>query len=332
MAVGEAEARKLLASAGRVEILSHVDLDGLASSAVVARWASSRGIEHQQHVAGARGLYAMARKLLQQLAGSSRGVLVIADLGPKDLATAEALVSYAERVGGIVWVDHHEWPSEALEALSRHSSVAVVHDRSRCSAEIMCSVVGCWDDSHSKVLVELARADDSCSSDPYGLAEKWRLVLRYLDWEGLRRAARDLAEGNLWPDWADNLYKQRSAEYYEQLRSTLTTIHEANGVRVAAVVPPPSASACDLQRFGLVPGPSEADVVVIVYPKGLSIKTWGKLRANCIAEKLGGGGHANVAGAPRPSQTMGPAQIARMVAKLAAACKGEVAGSHTREH
>jgi hypothetical protein len=171
------------------------------------------------------------------------------------------------------------------------------------------------------MLVEVARADDSCSDDPHGLADRWRLVLRRGGWDGIRQAAKSLAEGDVWPEWAKRIYEENAPKYYEAIRAeTKTSIYNFEGLRVAVVTPPPDASGCDVQRFGPKIGPKDADIVVILYPKGMSIRTWGKLNASCIASKLGGGGHSHIAGAPRPSTSMGTAQIARLVAKAAIEC------------
>ncbi|KSW10696.1 hypothetical protein CF15_07870 [Pyrodictium occultum] len=317
---GLEEAWRLLDSARRVHVVSHIDLDGLAAAALLLRWARRRGLEAVHSVAGARGLYRVLRRGLQEAAGRPGTLVVVADLSPRSRSEAEAVAALLRWGQRLAWIDHHEWPPGAREALERAGAV-VVHDRSHVTAEIACCVARCGGEDLE--LVEIARADDSCSEDPRGLAERWRLVLRHLDWEGLRRAAEALAEGDLWPDWARRIYEAEAPRYYEEIRrSTRVDRYEISGVRVAVVTPPPRASGCDVQRLGLVPGPGEVDVAVILYPRGLSIRTWGKLRADCIASRLGGGGHSHVAGAPRPSTSMGPAQVARMVANAAAGCRG----------
>lgn len=315
------KATELLEAARRLHAVSHVDLDGLVSAALLLRWARRRGIEAKHDVAGVRGLYRMLRRALQEAAGRPGTVVVVVDLSPGSRADAEAVAGLLRWGQRLVWIDHHEWPEGAREALERAGAI-VVHDRSRVTAEMACAVARCT--SEDRTLVEIARADDSCSEDHLGLADKWRLVLRHLDWEGLRRAAGALAEGSLWPDWAREIYEREAPSYYQEIREkTSVNSYEFNGIRVVVVTPPPRASGCDVQRLGLVPGPGEADVAVILYPRGISIRTWGQLRADCIASRLGGGGHSHVAGAPRPSTTMGPAQIARMVANAVEGCRAE---------
>ncbi|ABM80551.1 DHH family phosphoesterase [Hyperthermus butylicus] len=315
-----APAVEALAGARRIHVVSHVDLDGLVAAALLARWARRRGVEVVHDVTGARGLYRMLRRALQLAAGRPGTVVVAADLAPRSLSEAEALAAALNPRTTLLWLDHHEWPSGAHESLEKAGAI-IVHDRSKTTAEIACSLLSCWGDGYEKMIVEIARADDGCSDDPYGLADKWRLVLRHIGWDGLRRAAESLASGEAWPGWAREVYEREAPSYYQEIREkTSVERYSFEDVRVAVVTPPPRASGCDVQRFGPSLGPGDADVVVILYPRGMSIRTWGRLNANCIASKLGGGGHSHVAGAPRPSQSMSSAQIARMVARAALDC------------
>jgi len=312
-------ARELLERTRRLVVVHHVDLDGAAAAAVLARAVAKRGGVAVFRSTGVRGVRRTLLRELRAAAGSGATVAAV-DLGPGSLGDAEAIASGLRFGQRLAWLDHHEWPRGAREALERAGAVVVL-DRARVTAEIACRAVGCWDDEVSKTIVEAARADDSCSEDPLGLAERWRLVLRVAGPRTAEKAAESLARGELWPGWARELYERHAAAYYRELREqTRVSLYSWEGVRVAVAVPPARASGCDLERAGILPGPKDADVVVVAYPRGLSIRTWGQLRADCIASRLGGGGHHNAAGAPRPSTTMGPAQIARMVARAAAAC------------
>ena len=301
----------------RLAVVHHVDLDGAAAAAVLARSSAGAAVFRATGVRGVR------RAVLRELraAAGSGATVAVADLGPGGLGDAEAIASGLRFGQRLVWLDHHEWPRGALEALAGAGAVVVV-DRSRVTAEVACRAVGCWDDEVSRSIVEIARADDSCGEDPLGLAEKWRLVLRVSGPRAAERAAASLAGGDLWPSWAREVYEHYAEPYRRELREqTRLYRYQFEGLRVAVAVPPARVSGCDLERAGLLPGGGEADVVVVLYPRGISIRTWGGLRADCIASRLGGGGHHNAAGAPRPSTTMGPAQVARMVARAAAACR-----------
>ena len=318
-------AGEVLGKARRLVVVHHVDLDGAAAAAVLARRVRESGGSVRFRSTGVRGVRRSVVRELRAAAGSG-AVVAVADLGPGGRGDAEAVASGLRFGQRLVWLDHHEWPPGAREALEKAGAVVVL-DRSRVTAEIACRAVECWKDEVSKSIVEIARADDSCSEDPLGLAEKWRLVLRVLGPRAAERAAEALAGGDLWPQWAREAYEKHAAGYYRELRENtrLYTV-DWEGVRVGVVVPAARVSGCDLERAGLLPGPGEVDVAVVVYPRGLSIRTWGRLRADCIASRLGGGGHHNAAGAPRPSTSMGPAQIGRMVARAARACMEEATG------
>ncbi|NOZ88296.1 MAG: hypothetical protein GXO15_00020 [Crenarchaeota archaeon] len=195
----------------------------------------------------------------------------------------------------------------------------LVLDRSRVSAEIAYRVAGLDADEKARLIMEAARADDSCSEDSLGLAPRWRLVLRVLGPREAVRVVDALASGVLWPDWAERIYRENVNRYYDEIRRRTSILtYEFDGVRVAVLIPPPRASACDVET--VVEPPGGVDLVVVLYPRGISIRSLGRIRADCVARKLGGGGHPKAAGAPRPSTTMGAGQVARMVARAAEGC------------
>ncbi len=310
-----------LAAADRVHVVAHADVDGLAAAAILVRWARSEGKEASWDVVGVRGLYrVLVARMREALGAPARTAVVVADVAPR---AGDAYV-YASLVRpgrvDLVWVDHHEWPEAARRALSSAGALLVL-DAGDVAAALACRLVGCWGDPASARLVELARHDDGCRRDPEGLAERWRVVLRSLPPDALGRVVGDLARGDLWPRWADELYRGRREAYEREVASTRVEVYEHEGVRVAVATPPPSVSPCDLDLAGVLPGPGEADVVVVLYPRSVSIRTWGDVSADCVARRMGGGGHRGAAGAPR-DPGLGPAQVARMVARLAAECRG----------
>ena len=314
---GYSGARSVLEGARRVRVVSHHDLDGVASAALLVRWARSRGVEARYRLVSVSVAY---KTLLGEVraAASDSSVVVAADISPRGRGDAEALASALRWGQRLVWLDHHVWDPATVRVLEDAGAVIVV-DRSKVTAEIACRVIGCQDDVFAKTIMEAARADDSCTSDHLGLAPKWRLVLRILGPREARRAVEALARGELWPGWADELYRMHAPGYYDEIRSkTTVNTYTFNGVRVVVVTPPPTANACDVET--ILGRPENADVMVLLYPKGISIRSLGPYRADCIAARLGGGGHPRAAGAKRPSTTMGPAQIARIIANAAKEC------------
>ena len=309
-----------LSSVDSVHVIAHSDMDGIASAAIIARWASARGLKTSWDVVGVRGLYkVLVSRMREAVSQPYRVAFVVVDMAPRHSdAYVYASLLRSENVQ-LVWVDHHEWPLEVKSYLERAGAKVYV-ERDDVTAANVCRLLSCHDDPVMARLVELARYDDSCQPDPEGLVERWRIVLRSLRPSDAAAAVADLSRGEFWPSWAEERYRDVEPSYREQLSSTHVSLHEYEGVRVLVAVPPPMVSACDLELSGLVRVGRGVDVAVIVYPKSISIRTTGGYDANCIARALGGGGHRRAAGAPRPSMSMGPAQIARMVAREARSC------------
>ena len=306
----------MLRSARRLRVVSHLDLDGVGAAAILARSARLRGGRASISVTGARGVYKAVLRELRHAAAEG-GLVVAADVSPGGRGAAAAVASGMRYGQRLLWLDHHVWEPGVVEELERAGALVLI-DRSRVTAEIAYLVSGLEGDETAKTIVEVARADDSCTEDPLGLAPKWRLVLRVLGPREAARAAEALARGDLWPDWADKLYREHSQRYYDEIRRlTSVNTYEFEGLRIAVLTPPPRANACDVET---IVEPPDADLLLVLYPRGISIRSLGRLRADCIAKKLGGGGHPKAAGAPRPSTTMGAAQVARMVARAAEGC------------
>ncbi len=245
------------------------------------------------------------------------GVAMV-DLAIQSLSDA---ILYARYLRGMpaAWFDHHPWPEGAAEKLLE-AGVEVYHYRDMVSAELVARALG-LSDEYSIKLVETAKADDTC--EPGGsIADKWRIVLRSL--RDPSKAVKELAEGVLWPEWAEKLYSETAPKYLDEARRSASRmkIYEYGGRRIAVVLMEPGVDVCTVQKVLWSSGwdPENVDVEVYVYPRALSLRSM-HVDVSCIARKLGGGGHKRAAGAPRPSQTMGEAQIARLVANLVEGCE-----------
>ena len=320
-------ARERLKSASRLVIVAHSDLDGIASAAVLRGWflglGGLRSVE--VHVTGVRGLYRSLRRFAREAVGKPGSVITVLDMAPGSRGDAVAIASFfRNRRVGLVWIDHHEWVEGAREELERVDAIVVV-DRSVPTSTLVCRVVECGERGQLAAIARLGTLDDACVDDE--LVSRWRIVLRYIDFSQMARAIEELSRGNLWPQWVEDYYSSVVEEYRNMLHQAAKSKHvfSFNGIRVAVVIPPPRVSACDLELAGIAK-PEDVDIVVIVYPKGISLRTRETLDAACIARKLGGGGHARAAGAPRTFSSMGAGQIARQIAALASEC---VRGSKT---
>ncbi|AEM37912.1 hypothetical protein Pyrfu_0040 [Pyrolobus fumarii 1A] len=313
--------RTSLEKVRRLYIVFHGDLDGVVGAALLARWASDRGARWEAHHSTVRGLPRVLRNVVNK-AKSMLGKpgIALVDLAVQSMGDA---IIYANLLKGMpsAWFDHHPWPSGAAERLL-NVGVEVYHLRDYVSAELVARTLG-LNDEYSAKLVRIARADDTCEPGE-SEADKWRIVLRAL--RDPVKAVEAFARGDLWPDWAQQLYEEHVERYMSEAERVAARlrVYEYNGVKVAVIPMEPGVDVCTIQKLLWSRGwnPENIDVEVYVYPRAISLRSV-KLDVSCIAKALGGGGHKRAAGAPRPSQLMGEAQIARLVASQVEKCLGE---------
>ena len=307
-----------LAGARLLVIVFHGDLDGVVGAALLARWASSRGVGARLIHSTVRGLRRRLRDAVYAARQGSPGGVAVVDIAVQGVADA---IVYSQLLRGVpaAWFDHHPWPEGAEDRL-RAAGVEVHHRRDRVSAQLVAEALG-LSDEYSKRLVEMALADDTCRPG-VGDADRWRIVLRFLDEGGLVRAAEALARGETWPSWADEILREKGRAYLERAEAVADRlrVHEVDGVRVATILMEPDVDVCTVQKILWRRGwrSDEVDVEVYIYPRAVSIRTT-RLDASCIARRLGGGGHRYAAGAPL-RLSYGEAQIARQVAYYAKMC------------
>ena len=308
--VGEA-VRRLVEESPNLTIFFHVDLDGVCSAAIAYRRARRRP---RLAPTTARGIYRGIRRLL----GPGSAGLVL-DLSLKSLSEALGVSSAVKGRGvRLAWIDHHQWPGKALEEL-RRAGILLYLDTGAPTATLTCRVLGC--DETEKRIAMIGAYDDMCHPDPEGLVRKWRLVLRYTGFEGMKRAVESLAAGTLWPEWAEEVYREKEAEYKELLSRISINKYSFEQVTVAVVTAPPRLTICDMELWGRLP--RDTDITLILYPRAVSIRANNpSIDAACIARRLGGGGHRSAAGAPRLT-TQSPPVIARTIARLASYCMKE---------
>ena len=306
----------ILERARFITIVFHGDLDGVAGAALLARWASSRGARYRLVHSTVRGLRRILRDVVNSLRSMGGGGVALVDLSLQGVSDA---ILYAQYLRGLpaAWFDHHPWPEEAEEKL-RNAGVELHRRRDRVSAELVADALGLRDE-YSKRLVEAARADDTCEPR-VSIADKWRIVLRYLD--NPVKAAEALASGELWPDWAEKLFREKGVEYLRMAESVADRlrVYEFEGVRIAVVVMEPGVDVCTVQKVLWRRGWSseKVDVELYIYPRAVSIRS-SRIDASCIARRLGGGGHRRAAGAPL-RYSYGEASLARQVAMYAKLC------------
>ncbi|RUM46956.1 MAG: hypothetical protein DSY37_03995 [Hyperthermus sp.] len=290
-----------------VKIVTHTDLDGVASAAIYARLLGTPpGRDAEIYMVEPYRLH----KVLEDIAkngGAER--IAIMDLGPnRDTLgyTINAVKMLIELGARVEWYDHHRWDEAWIEEL-RGAGARVYVDTSTCAAGVVAYYasreLGRELDEFSKTLAsstcaaDLWRWDDSMAPRLYRVAERYR-GKRGDAWR--RMMIEGFFEGRLWwPELDEALEEYLRMEFdgfsYAERNSL---VRDYDGCRVVFALKkpgPPSPSIVGnslLYRFN-------ADIAVIVRRRGrgLSLRSI-RVDVRRIAYVLGGGGHPRAAGAP----------------------------------
>ena len=289
---------------GRLVVVTHTDLDGVASAAVYLRIAGAEpGVD-------ADVVMTEPYRLHRVLANLGEAVRVaVMDLGPNASTFDETLRAVRGLVAsGTVfeWYDHHRWDEEWIARL-REAGANVFVDTSTCAAGVVAryasKVYEVEVDEFVERLVSATCAADLWRWDDPLAARLYRVVDRYKGARGdewKRKLIRGFYEGSLWwPDLDEALEEYLRLEF-TGFRKALenTMIRETAGCRIVYVLKPrgpPNASILGnslLSRYN-------ADVAVIVRKRGRGMSLRSRsVNVRELAYALGGGGHPRAAGAP----------------------------------
>src|SRR5688572_5793128 len=124
----------------KVMIFSHEsDLDGLYSAAIgLLRYPQAMtvflgyGLENFQKLGNF--IYSASQH------SPERGMIIIADLGLNDdlIETCKKIFADAARNGWkLMWVDHHPWSQQAIEAMKPFAEVVLDSSGAKCAADLM---------------------------------------------------------------------------------------------------------------------------------------------------------------------------------------------------
>ncbi len=277
-------------------IVSHWDIDGIASAAILAH---QYGIPIDNiKLSSTSKIFDYYKKLVKNKVNH----IFITDLNPsapvvKNITDKKIQKKYKT---GITWIDHHEWQPELIKLLSSNSHIKLyVEPEATCTAKIIIEqvLVGEKIPDQHLLLAEMAEDDDTFSNK-LDLTRKWRLLLRWGDWKLRYRTLESWIEGIIWPPWAEIEYEEAYKEYEKLMERTYTTM-EMRKIDDAVVVfayPHQKLHPGDLQSYIEERTGSIADVYVFIYDKGVSLRSK-SVDVSKIAQMLGGGGHRRAAGA-----------------------------------
>ncbi|WP_460123227.1 DHH family phosphoesterase [Stetteria hydrogenophila] len=287
---------------GHTFVVTHTDLDGVASAAVYLRIA---GLEPDE----ATVVFAEPYNLHEAVGGYAEymekgDVLAVMDLGV-NRSVLDSLVSTVQDLLGrgveVEWYDHHVWGPEAERFKSM--GVKLFVDRSTCATGVVAkyapTVKGVEADGYIRELVAAVCAADLWRWDHHLAPKLFRILGRRGEDEWRSRLLEKLYSGTLWDEEMQQKledYVNRELKGFSKILSTAKVKVGRSGCRVVVARKdegPPSNSIVGstlLYRF-------QADIAVIARPNGAISLRSRRVNVERIASMLGGGGHPRAAGA-----------------------------------
>jgi len=277
-------------------IVTHTDLDGVASAALILKYLRVRGVDDSNISI----VLTQPHNLHKVLSKLSCDELFISDLGINH-RTYELLLNEVRRLRSedtkIYWFDHHVWQGSWVNELV-NLGVNLYLNPNTCSAGVVVSSLRLLD-SESQLL-----ANATCSVDLWVFnnylgnylsryvvckgGNKWRkyLISKLSGFKGgldseILKCVEDVVDRDL-------------RTYSEVLKKVLLSV--IDGVKVAFVVKEwEESSTSYIAHF--IMSRVNADVVIVCKEGSLSIRS-NELNIRELAVRLGGGGHPKAAGAP----------------------------------
>ena len=252
-------------------VVSHSDVDGVVSAALIHR------ISKDVKVIGCylSSIRALTRSLnlaVNNVLVNGASHLIISDLNIASNNQLQVVKSILSKLTGIgvevYWFDHHRWFEKYIKELEE-IGVYMHIDENLVAAEIIAKYFNI-NDPYSLKLVELAVDDDRfINENP--LSTKWRRVLRWYDWSFRRKAVKALAEGDIWPKWADEAYKAIEEQYNNMLKKIVEELKvvNINEYRTAIIFNVPGKIHPGDIHLELLSRGLEADIYILVYSLSL---------------------------------------------------------------
>jgi oligoribonuclease NrnB/cAMP/cGMP phosphodiesterase (DHH superfamily) len=317
----------------KVIIFSHEsDLDGLYSAAIgLMRYPQAMtvflGYGAENFSKLGNFIYSASR-----YSSSECGQIVIADLGLNDDLIETCTKTFSDAVPKgwkIMWVDHHPWSQQAIEAVKPFVEIVLDASGRKCAAELMYETLLPGNTLAAK-LASMAHTMDFFTRDQY-LTPISELIRYYQTFPDFYHRLSNLAEksvrGILW-----DINMQTDYNNYVSLRDEAKAqafaslqIRQADRLKVAYVQSSPylQSSLFSEEVFAN----TNADLVMFYSTKGkVSIRrNNGLVSCRNIAAKLPeGGGHDYAAGATFKSN---PSDTAAVILELQSAVAKALAGT-----
>lgn len=275
-------------------VITHTDLDGIASAVLVVKYLRSRGVGDVKTVlTQPHNLHLILRRL-------KCGEVYLCDLGINH-TTYNSILSEVRRLRdegtSIYWFDHHIWQSDWIDRLLE-LGVKLYVDVSTCSAGVVANALKLLDGNSLKLVSATCSNDLWIFNDYLGnflsryvvcrSGSKWRkhLINSLSTFDGslsdeIVRCAEDIMDRDL-------------RVFNSVIKKSV--IFDVKGVKIALVMKEWEESSTSYIAHFLM-SRVNADIVVVYKEGSLSIRS-NDFNVRELAVRLGGGGHSKAAGAP----------------------------------
>lgn len=289
-------------SVKKVYVISHWDLDGLSSAALICRaYGEDKCRVRLSSVTAI--LLNLKHFIAKESVKRAYTDLYLLDLNPQQ-DSADLVLRVIQDIKAlgirIHWYDHHEWGDEFKKRVCE-LGVDVVNNTSSVTAEIAMEKLN-LSDEYSVKLTDLA-IDDDRFINRYELTTYWRRILKWFNWSVRYRALESFKAGNLWPKWAQELYSEMKCEYEKLLEEAyyltiVVKVSDEVSIAISNNVDK-RIHAGDVQAYLINKG-VVADAYVVIYPSSISLRS-NTIDVSIVAKELGGGGHRGASGIPIPA-------------------------------
>jgi oligoribonuclease NrnB/cAMP/cGMP phosphodiesterase (DHH superfamily) len=310
----------------KVIIFSHEsDLDGLYSAAIgLMRYPQAMTVFLGYGAENFSKLSSFIYSATRYSSPSDPGQIVIADLGLNDELIETCRKTFSEAVlkgWKIMWVDHHPWSPQAIEAVKPFVEVVLDVSGRKCAAELMYETL-LPDNTLAAKLASMAHTMDFFTKDQYltPISELIRYYQTFPDfYYRLSELAVKSAKGILWDVEMQNDYNdyvllrdEAKAQVFASMK-----IRDAGRFKVAYAQSSPylQSSLFSEEVFAK----TNTDVLMLYSTKGKVSIRRNNAAVSCrsIAANLSeGGGHDYAAGATFKSD---PSDTAAVISELQAA-------------
>jgi len=275
-------------------VVTHTDLDGVASAALIIKYLSNRGVGDVKTVlTQPHSLHLILKRL-------KCDEVYLCDLGINH-TTYDSILSEVRRLRGegasIYWFDHHVWQSAWIDQLLE-LGVNLYVDVSTCSAGVVANALKLLDENSLKLVSATCSNDLWVFNDYLGNFLSRYVVCRSGNkWRRYLISSLSAFDGSLSDEvlrCAEDVMDRDLRVFNSVIKKSL--IFNVGGVKVALVMKEWEESSTSYIAHFLM-SRVNADIVVVYREGSISIRS-NDFNVRELAVRLGGGGHPKAAGAP----------------------------------